>query len=146
MKKSIFTKIFAVAALLLVVTSCAKYDEGSNFSIFTAKARLVNSWTLESATYTSGSTTTSVTASGTLTVNKDGSYSTVITITYPFIGNVTTNETGTWEFNGDKDKVITTDSNGNVTTYDIVKLKNKEMSLTYTNSNNGDVTRYNYKS
>lgn len=145
MKKSIFKSIFALAALLLIFTSCAKYDEGSNFSIFTAKARLVNSWTVDGAAYTSGSTTTQQVASGTLTINKDGTYAAVNTVNYPFFGNVTTNETGTWELNSDKDRLTATDANGNITIYDIVLLKNKEMSFVET-LYNGDTVRYNFSS
>lgn len=137
-------KIFAAASLLLVFTSCDRYDEGSNFSLLTAKARLVNTWTLSSVKYTSGSTTSELTASGTLTILKDGTYSSVTTITYPVIGNITSSDTGKWVFNDDKTQVLATpDDGGDLETWTIVRLKNKELAITTTDSND-NVTRFDY--
>lgn len=127
MKKSIFTKFLAVAAVLLVVTSCAKYDEGSNFSIFTAKARLVNTWTQSSSLYTYGSSSTSNTGFTEVIVTfaKDGTYTYV-----GKFGGGSFSESGTWVFSDDKSQVIMTESGGDVETWSIVKLKNKELKVT----------------
>ena len=144
MKKSIFLKAFGLLALIFVVASCNKYEEGANFSMRTAKARLANTWTISKITYTSGSTTTTGTGTtGTVIISKDGTWTS--TLTFTFFGQQTTNtESGTWQFNDDKTQVIMTNSqNGDVSTSTIVKLKNKELALTSTDSN-GNVTRIDY--
>jgi len=144
MKKSFFILFFAVAAITVGMSSCAKYDEGSNFSIFTAKARLVNEWSASSAVYTSGSTSTERDATGSLNISKDGSYTLNITVDFGWF-TLSDSETGTWVFSDDKSQVIATDSNGDVTVYDILRLKNNELALFETLSNN-DTIRYNFDS
>ena len=143
MKKSTLLKAFGLLTLLFVFTACNRYDEGSNFSLLTAKARLANTWTVSSISYTLGSTTTQVTGtSGTITIEKDGNWNS--SFTYTFLGQqVTETQTGTWVFNDDKTQVITTDSDGDTQTMTIVKLKNKELALT-TTDNNGGITRTDY--
>ncbi len=144
MKKSTFLKAFGLLSLLFVFAACNKYEEGSNFSLISKKARLANTWTISTITYTLGSTTTNITGtSGTVTVNKDGTWSSAITYTV-FGQPITDNDAGTWVFNDDKTQVLMTDNeNGEVTTATIVKLKNKELALTTTDSNGG-VTRTDY--
>ena len=144
MKNSIFAKLFVVASLLLVVVACNKYEEGSNFTILTAKSRLVNDWTISKISYTINSTTTETTGNGTLSIAKDGSYTQSTSVEVPFLGLVTTTTEGTWIFNSDKTEVTFTDTNGNITTSTIVKLKNKELSLTSTDETTGTVTRVDY--
>lgn len=144
MKKSTFLKVFGLLALIFVVSSCNKYEEGSNFSLITAKGRLANTWTIQTITYTTGSTTTTITGTtGTVTVNKDGTWSS--STTYTIFGQpVTDNDAGTWVLNSDKTQVIMTDNeNGDVRTFAIIKLKNKELALTETDAN-GNVTRTDY--
>lgn len=143
MKKSTLLKAFGLLTLLFVFTACNRYDEGSNFSLLTAKARLANTWTVSSFSNTLGSTTTQVTGtSGTITIEKDGNWNS--SFTYTFLGQqVTETQTGTWVFNDDKTQVITTDSDGDTQTMTIVKLKNKELALT-TTDNNGGITRTDY--
>ena len=48
MKQRSKIAVFSLAFLALAVTSCNKYEEGSNFTLYTKKARMVNEWTLES--------------------------------------------------------------------------------------------------
>lgn len=128
MKKSTFTKFFAAAALLLIVTSCAKYDEGSNFSVFTAKARVVNSWTMSSSMYSNnGNSTTNTGFSEVVaTFSKDGSYSYAGKL-YGF----SFNEAGTWSFGDDKTTLILVEDDGSTEIWNIIKLKNKEMKVSY---------------
>ena len=144
MKKSIFILFLAMAAITVSTSSCNKYDEGSNFTIFTAKARVVNDWNAVSAVYTSGSTSTERDATGSLIIKKDGSYTLNITVDFGWV-TLSESETGTWVFNNDKTQLIATDSNGDITSYDILRLKNKEMALFETMSN-GDTVRYNFDS
>lgn len=125
MKKSFFYSTVAVLSLIFVLGSCNKYEEGSNFSILTAKARLVNTWTLDKVTVTNGSVSSETTNNDvTLIIKKDGSYT-----SYGTYWGFTFSDDGTWEFNSDKTAVLFTNSNGDVTTNTIIKLKNKELSL-----------------
>lgn len=123
MKKSIAFKLFAFALLALMVSSCSKYEEGSKFTVLTKKQRAVNTWTM--TTYTVGGT--SVMQAGTTVVwdlAKDGS----ATVSYTN-GAGTISESGTWAFNSDKSSLVITGITGYEGTFEIVKLKNKELKL-----------------
>ena len=114
--------------VLLVFTACNRYDEGANFSLLTAKMRLVNTWTMTKISATNGSTTWDVTGAFPATVvniMKDGTYVTTYTA-----GNGSSTEKGTWTFNDGKTQAILTEDDGSVRTYNIIKLKNKEMKVT----------------
>lgn len=116
--------LVAFLALTTAVSSCNKYDEGSNFSLLTAKMRIVNDW--KSTSYTE-TTSIGTYSSDFLNLNilKDGSYIQDAT-TYSF----TDDQTGTWTFNSDKTQLLLTDASGDLTTWDIVKLKSSELKLT----------------
>ena len=124
--------LFSVAVVaLLVVSSCDRYEEGSNFSLITAKGRFSNTWTMSKITTESGGVTADVTSwysTYTLTTNKDGSYTRVENII------LETTETGTWTFNDDKTQVTMTDEDGDVIVATLIKLKNKELKFEYTNA------------
>lgn len=125
MKKSIFYSAFAVLSLVFVLASCNKYEEGANFSLLSAKARLVNTWHLQKTTVTSGGFSSESTSDNvTVEIKKDGTYSSSGT----YFG-FTFTDNGTWEFNSDKTQVLMTNSNGDVTSSTIIKLKNKELTL-----------------
>lgn len=118
---------FAVVALLALSTvavstsSCSKYEEGSKFTLLTKKARLVGEWTLDNYTVNG----TSQDMSGTtlkMDIKKDGTY----TSTWSS-GGFSSSESGKWEFNSDKSSIVTTDSDGDVTTTEILRLANKEL-------------------
>lgn len=120
----------AVLSLMFVFAACSKYPEGSKFTILTKKARLVNTWKLDLITITSGGYTQTSTADVTLDIKKDETYTSTWTS-----GSSSITEEGTWKFSSDKLQVIFTDSDGNVTTNTIVKLKNKELSFEDTENN-----------
>ncbi len=85
--------------------------------------RVTNTWTssvftIETALGTS-TTNTSV-----LTIEKGGDFTHTVTIS-PLPASTTT---GSWGFNSDKTQLLLTDGN-NVDTWDIIKLKNKELKL-----------------
>ena len=125
MKKSFFYTSFAVLSLVFVLASCNKYEEGANFSLRSAKARLVNTWTLQKTITTVGTLTSESTSDNvTMDIKKDGTYA----LSGTYFG-FTVTDNGTWEFNSDKTGLVTTDSNGNTTTATIIKLKNKEFVL-----------------
>jgi hypothetical protein len=128
MKKSILTKLFAFGLLAVVFTACNKYEEGSNFSLISAKARVANIWKVKSIT-ANGTDITSLNTVTQIEATKDGNYN----VTYTVLGVSTTDE-GTWAFNDDKTEIITTDSNGDATSATIVKLKKDEMKTSRTDT------------
>ena len=123
MIKSTLTKLALLFVLAVSFTACNKYDEGANISLLTAKMRITNTWTSSVYSYeTVVGTTTS--ASSVLTIDKDGSFTHTLTIS-PFPASTTT---GTWGFNSDKTQLLLTNGS-TVDTWDIIKLKNKELKL-----------------
>jgi len=126
MKKFIFSGVIALIATAVV--SCGKYEEGPAFSLLTKKMRLTGDWTLENYTSDGQDITNFVQAawgSAEWQIEKDGNYH--------ITGNV--NENGTWELGEDKDDVFFTPTNGSRDTYRILRLKDTELWLRYTNSN-----------
>lgn len=123
MIKSTLTKLAFLFIVAISFTACDKYEEGANISLLTAKMRITNTWISSSYTYeTAAGTSTSNTCE--LTIEKDGNFSYTTTIS-PFPA---TTITGTWGFNSDKTQLLLTEGN-NVDTWDIIKLKNKELKL-----------------
>ena len=137
MKKSTFLKAFGLLTLLFVFAACNKYEEGSNFSLISAKGRLANNWTASSSSYeeNGNSTTNTGFSEVVVTFTKEGSY----TYAGKIIG-IPFNETGSWAFNSDKTTVIMTETGtGDVETWTLIKLKNKELKVS-TAWNNGTLT------
>lgn len=134
MIKSTFTKLALVFLLAVSFTACDKYEEGANFSLLTAKMRITNTWVSSSYTIETA-LGTSTSNSCELTIDNDGTFSYTSTIS-PFPASTAT---GTWGFNSDKTQLLLTEGN-NVDTWDIVKLKNKELKLTQTGSVLGSTT------
>lgn len=136
MKKSFFYASLALVAMMFVISSCNRYEEGANFSLLSAKARLVNTWTVASSTYESGGNSTSNTGFSevTVTFSKDNTY----TYSGKYLG-IPFSESGDWAFNSDKTTVVMTEDNGDVETWALIKLKNKELKVS-TSLNNGTLT------
>jgi len=115
-----------IALPLLMLSACGKYEDGPAISLRTKEHRLVNNWQVSSA-YQNGTDKTSdfnaAYAGYLLDIRKDDTY----TLQYsPFsIGQV--NDHGTWAFTDDKMQVRFTDSDGDVTVYTILRLKEKEL-------------------
>lgn len=133
MIRSTITKLGLLFILAVSFTACDKYEEGANYSLLTAKMRMVNHWEMTKITATNGNTTydaTGVFPSTILKMKKDDTYEIIYTA-----GNITSSDNGTWEFNSDKTTVTTTEDNGDVTNYTIIKLKNKELKLEYIDGN-----------
>ncbi|MBL1280586.1 MAG: lipocalin family protein [Fluviicola sp.] len=123
MKKSIGIKLFAFALLALTITACSKYEEGSKFTVLTKKARMVNTWTLSSYTVNDISQALGAVTS-TMELSKDGKY-----VSTWSSGGFSSSEVGTWAFSSNKEELIVIDSSGNVETFTIVMLKNKDLKL-----------------
>lgn len=112
-------------ALTTILSSCNKYEEGSKFTLLTAKARMVNTWTLTSYSINDAAQTFSTGLSYKL--DKDGTATETTTL-----GGFSLSDVGTWEFNGDKTELIMKDSAGSTATYEIVQLKNKDLKVRQT--------------
>lgn len=133
MKKSNIIKLFTFALLTVLVASCSKYEEGSKFTVLTKKARMANTWTLTSYTYNGGDN--EVNSSNTIKwiLEKEGSATGSFTN-----GAGTITDAGTWAFIDEKASIIISDIIGQNGTYEIVKLKNKDLKLRQTSTNNGN--------
>lgn len=136
MRKSIITKIAALFILAMTFTACNKYEEGSNFSVISAKSRVANEWKLSKATAENNGVSADITSTQTISATKDGAY----TQTTTFAG-INFSESGTWAFNDDKTSLIMTEADGDVFTATIKKLKKDEMTLVDVDGN----TTYTYE-
>jgi len=121
MKNILKLSVPAIAALALIVAGCGKYEEGPGMSLRTKKGRMVNQWKLEETVDSAGYVNT---YSGTYTMelSKDGA------VAY----NGGTSPNTTWDFSSNKEQLVITFVTivGNVVfSYDILKLKNKELWL-----------------
>jgi hypothetical protein len=132
-QKTTMKNLLSFALLAIVLVACNKYEEGSNYSLYSAKARLVNTWNLVSSEVENGgfSTTNTGYSEIVVTFKKDDTYS----FTGKFIG-IPFSESGTWAFNSDKTAVTVKDSDGDTDTWSIIKLKNKELKVQYVDGDN----------
>lgn len=138
--KTLKLGLLAVAATLMIGTSCKKYEEGPSFSLRTKKARIVNTWTVEKTVVdgTEYTTTEQERSNSTLEIKKDGTF----TSTSSDGNGGSTSISGTWEFGDKKESIKTTFTFGGVSTTNestIILLKNKEWA---TEDSDGDKTYY----
>ncbi len=141
MKHLFKLSLVALLALTAVVSSCSKYEEGSNFSILSAKARLAGDWKLTSYTV-NGTDYTSNLGTRLVTIEKDGTYSG--SDSYDIFGSTFTDTyNGTWLFNDDKTTVSFLETGSSSTdVYTIIELKNKEIKLQQIVNNNTSIFTY----
>lgn len=134
-------KMFGVLLIgaLLMGTSCTKYEEGSNFSFISAKARLVNHWTMTS--YQVNNTTQSIQNNYGIDMDfyKDNTFKRTWKL-----GAFSTTESGTWTFANKKLDVLLTKKDGSTEVYRLIELKNKDMKAKTTDAS-GNVTQYTFK-
>ena len=132
MKKLFSLGLVAMLALTAVVSSCGKYEEGSKFTLLSAKSRVINDWALTSVTY-NGTEVISLYPTVKISFKKDDTYTTSFTS-----GGFTTTETGTWAFNSDKTALLMTATGSTtVDTQTIIMLKSKMMKLKSVDSGGG---------
>ncbi len=105
-----------------VLYSCAKYDEGSNFSLLSAKARLVNTWTLTKYEV-NGSDQTANSAALEMVFNKNNTFKRTFTLF------ISISDAGTWAFTDNKSEVVLTKDDGALEKYEIIQLKNKSLKV-----------------
>lgn len=136
MKKS---KIVLFGLLFLILGACTKYEEGSNFSLLSAKARLVNHWDIIS--YEIDGVNQSITGNNSLQMDfyKDETFKrTWIVAGFPIA------EAGHWSFGAKKSTLILTKNNGTLELYTIVKLTSKDLKAKRTDDD-GKIHVYTFK-
>lgn len=114
---------FAIIAMVFLGTSCHKYEDGG----YASNLRLCKTWKL--ASIVTGNVEVIETGNMTITIDKDGTFTTT-----SVHGNSTTTTDGTWEWTDEKDAVIVTHTYTalgatitNSTTMKILKLTSKEL-------------------
>ena len=114
----------AMALLTMaVVASCSKYEEGSKFTLLSKKARLVGEWKVTNITVNG----VAQSMSGYTLENefeKDGVYKSTYSA-----DSFSSTDTGTWVFANDKADLTITDSDGDASTAQIVRLASKDLKL-----------------
>lgn len=115
-------KIFAFALVAIVMTACSKYEEGSKFTLLSKKSRMANTWTLK--TFTVNDVQQVLGGTSTLEMDKDGKATSTWTNSFGSSSDI-----GSWEFSGDKEELVVTDSDGDVERFEIVMLKSKDLKL-----------------
>tara|TARA_R110002072_G_scaffold4095_1_gene28942 strand:- start:798 stop:1214 length:417 start_codon:yes stop_codon:yes gene_type:complete len=124
--KRIITQLFMFSVLVFTLTACSKYEEGSNFTLLTKKARMVNSWKVLKIT-SDGVDITSANLITEVDIRKNGG----ITVRGELFGIPNSSE-GAWVFSPNKSQIIITGENGNISAYDIIKLKKDELKVSIT--------------
>ncbi len=115
--------ILTIFQFIFIFTSCSKYEEGSKFTILTKKQRMVNDWKIKTLT-ADGSDITTLNLVTELDIKDDGK----IVIRGNFFG-IPTTENGSWMFDSDKTHILITDSQNAVSSFEIIRLKDKELKL-----------------
>ena len=129
-KKTTMKKVFGIlmiVAATMTISSCAKYDEGSNFTLLSAKSRVINTWKVTAWT-ANGNDIMSFNTVDQIDVKKDNT----VAVTTQVFGTVTDN--GTWALSDDKSTITFTDSSGSATTYTILQLTKDIMKLSNTSN------------
>jgi hypothetical protein len=129
--KKVFGILIIVAATM-TISSCAKYDEGSNFTLLSAKSRVVNVWNV-SAWTADGNDIMSFNTIDKIEVKKDNTVARTNTVMV-FGNPYTTTDNGTWVLSDDKATLTLTDSAGDATAYTILKLTKDEMKISSTSN------------
>lgn len=124
--KKVFGILMIVAATM-TISSCAKYDEGSNFTLLSAKSRVINTWKVTAWT-ANGNDIMSFNTVDQIDVKKDNT----VAVTTTVFG--TTTDNGTWALSDDKATITFTDSSGSATTYTILQLTKDIMKLSNTSN------------
>jgi hypothetical protein len=114
--------VIAAAAMTLNVQSCKKYQDGPALSLRTKKARLAGDWDvvqIGNQNYPSNGYSLE------FEFEKDGD----MKFTYAYTG-YSYSYKGSWEFSSNKEELdIKLDGNSSTQTFEILRLKNKEVWL-----------------
>lgn len=128
MKTLSIKTILAIPVMALVLPACNKYEDGPSFSLRSKKARIANTWKIESATE-GGNDITSSYDDFELELTRSGDAT--LRATYFFGGTtVQTSTSGTWDFIDDKEGLrLDFENNDSDQDYRILRLKEKELWL-----------------
>ena len=122
-----------IVLAITVLYSCAKYDEGSNFSLLTAKGRMVNTWTMTKYEV-NGVDETNGSPGLEVEFNRDDSFKRTFNVGF------LVSDKGTWGFLNSKASISLIKSDGSSEIYDIIQLKNKHLKVRRTEGS----TTYDY--
>ncbi len=149
MKKNMIKYVLTLIILLPVLESCKKYPDGPALSFRSKTKRLENDWKLDKYFRNGVDATSTLYISGyTESFTESGGY------TRAFIDQSgdAINQTGTWKFDGSKEKIILSGvgsfelspANSTVTASSITILRLKEKELWYEFENGGDVHKFHF--
>lgn len=127
-------KIMLIAIPLMILSACGKYEDGPAISLRSKEARLCNKWQVSSAMQNGVDKTSDFNAAFAgylLDIRKDETYS----LSYSPFSLAQVNESGRWEFTSDKMEVRFINQDGETSTYQILKLKEKELWVRFTDDN-----------
>ena len=122
-------RLIIISVLIIVFVSCSKYEDGPSVSLRTKNARLINKWKIETSDtlfltkadpITPEDSTTGPLYASYIEFQEEGIYYTPPTY-------------GSWDFDEEKQNVIITIDKDSKS-YKILKLKNNELWLFYTDS------------
>lgn len=127
--------------ILLALSSCKKYEDGPVFSLASKKSRLVNVWKLDKVIHNGvEQALTADDKDDKYEFTKDGKYKVTV-----INGSFSYTIEGTWEFDNNKEHIITSFTYNNITYTDttkILRLKSKEL---WTEDRSGnDIFEYHY--
>ena len=127
MKTLKLTTLLLALTLVFGSTSC-KYEEGPGISLRSKKARVDGEWFINETIYSDGSGDT-YTNDGTdiYTFEKDGSVKNKYSYDDGLGGTINDVANFEWEFTDSKKKMKFIYEDGSFDTFEILKLKNKEM-------------------
>jgi hypothetical protein len=116
-----YTKFIVFSLLFVLLGACNKYEEGSNFSLLSAKNRLVNNWKLTK--YEVGGVNQPINNNTGLEMDfyNDNTFKRTWVI-----GGWQVPENGDWAFVDGKRKITLKKSDGTLELYTIVQLKSKD--------------------
>lgn len=129
----------SLAVLAFLFVGCKKYEDGPTISLSSKKSRVVNVWEVEKVMDNGIDVTQAYLAffpGFSIEMKKDNTY----IITYTGSSNATT---GTWDFDSNKENLITTPTGGTAQTAKINRLTGKELWVTETDGS--DITEIHYK-
>lgn len=128
MKNTIKTAFLTAIILAVILPSCQKYEDGPFISLASAKSRAVNTWKIDRAFSNDSDVTAyfnTLWPNFTIELKSDDSYTTT--------WSASVSESGTWTFDNPKENIILTSSGLGITsTWNILKLKQDELWVKFT--------------
>jgi hypothetical protein len=120
-------RILAVVVLLAIglgMNSCKKYDEGPMISLRSKNARMANEWVIDKVMTNGVDVSSNFSDDFLWNIKDDGTY---------ILTSNGVDQDGTWTFDDDKVKITFEEgSTGTLEVFDILMLKNKELTLEQT--------------